>query len=222
MASAASSSWLSQTERRLQGWRKKDIEGSGFARWREASKIISDRADDGPSLERSQIVLNEVRKDLGSTKLQFDPHRCTFVVEGRPVQVHVSYRLLQGSGGTLLASRSPSPALLGSLSRRSPLLELKGDIGDPFLEQQPLAFPRAHSVLGCSGFGAHPRGRDLDGAAPIYGRAVRPCPGRGVFRSRGEADTALPARRVRLQLVEGLVLSALETFTTKPSHNFAC
>ena len=49
---------------------------------------------------------------------------------------------------------------------------------------------------------------------------MRPCPGRGVFRSRGEADTALPARRVRLQLVEGLVLSALETFTTKPSHNF--
>ena len=71
MASAASSSWLSQTERRLHGGRKKDIEGSGFARWREASKIISDHADVGPSLERSQIVLNSVRKDLGSKKLQF-------------------------------------------------------------------------------------------------------------------------------------------------------
>ena len=117
MASSASS-WVAETERRLQGWRNKDIDGSGMARWREAAKIIKDYTDLAPSLERSQMMLNEVRKDLGSKKLQFDPHRFTFVVEGRPVQVHIAYRLLQGSGETLVGSRSPSPALLGSFSRR--------------------------------------------------------------------------------------------------------
>ena len=141
MASAASSSWLSMTERRLQDLRHKDIEGSGLARWHEASKVISDFAGDGPSLERSQYVLNELRKDFGSKKLQFDPHRFTFVVEGRPVQVHVSYRLLQGSGGTLVGSRSPSSALLGSFSRRSAFLELKTDIGDNSSNISPWPFP---------------------------------------------------------------------------------
>ena len=71
MASPASSAWLSQTDRRLHGWGQNDIEGSGFARWREASKIISDHADVGPKLDRSQIVLNSVRKDFGSKKLHF-------------------------------------------------------------------------------------------------------------------------------------------------------
>ena len=88
------------------------------------------------------MILNEVRKDFGSVKLQFDPHRFTFVVEGRPVQVHVAYRLLQGSGGTLVGSRSPSPALLGSLSRRSGLLELKGDIGDLCSSRESDQMPR--------------------------------------------------------------------------------
>ena len=113
MAAASSSDWLSKTERRLQVLRDKDIEGTGLDRWHEASKIISDFPDVGPSLERSQIMLNKIRKDLGSKKLQFDPHRFTFVVEGRPVQVDVLYRLLQGSGGTIERSRSPSPALTG-------------------------------------------------------------------------------------------------------------
>ena len=74
MASSASS-WVAETERRLQGWRNKDIDDSGMARWREAAQIIEDYTDLAPSLKRSQIMLNEVRKDLGSKKLQFDPHR---------------------------------------------------------------------------------------------------------------------------------------------------
>ena len=112
MAGAGSSSqpsWLSQTEQRLQAVRNKDIEGSGLYRWFQAAKILDHQHDLGSTLERSQVVINEIRKDLASKKLQFDPHRYTFMVEGRPVQVHVSYRLLQGSGKTLLGSRSLSP-----------------------------------------------------------------------------------------------------------------
>ena len=132
MASSASSSWLSQTERRLQDLRNKDIEGSGIARWKEASKILSKYDNMEPGPERSQLVLNEIRKDIASKKLQFDPHRFTFLVEGRPIQVHVSYRLLQGSGGTLVGSRSPSPALLGFLCRRSAISDLNTSIGHFF------------------------------------------------------------------------------------------
>ena len=107
---AGSSSWLGQTEQRLQAQRDKDVEGSGLHRWYQAAKILQDYHQDlGSSLERSQVVIDEIRKDLASKKLQFDPHRFTFVVEGRPVQVHVSYGLLQGSGKTLLGSRSLSP-----------------------------------------------------------------------------------------------------------------
>ena len=81
---------MAETERRIQDWRNEDIEGSGLARWREAEKILKDYTDLGPSRERSQMILNEIRKDLGTKKLFFDPHRFTFVVEGRPVQVHIA------------------------------------------------------------------------------------------------------------------------------------
>ena len=97
----------------MQDVRDPDIDGNGLDRWRKAAEILKDFDDVPPSVERSQFILNKIRKDLGSKKLHFDPHRFTFVVEGRPVQVDVLYRLLQGSGGTIERSRSPSPALTG-------------------------------------------------------------------------------------------------------------
>ena len=112
-----------------------------MARWREAANMIKDYKNLAPSLERSQIMLDNIREDFGSKKLQFGPRRFAFVVEGRPVQVHVAYRLLQGSGGTLLGSRSPSPALVRPFSRRSALLGLKGDIGDLSWNISPWPFP---------------------------------------------------------------------------------
>ena len=115
MASSASS-WMAETERRLQDCRNPDIDVSGIGRWRQAAEAIRVLPK---GLTRSQVALTSIRKDLGSKKLQFDPQRWTFVVEGRPVQVHDAYRLLQGSGGTLVGSRSPSPALLGPFSRLS-------------------------------------------------------------------------------------------------------
>ena len=95
---------MAETERRIQGERNPEIEVQGMERWREAAEAIKVLP---PGLTRSQVALTSIRKDLGSKKLQFDPHRRTFVVEGRPVQVHDAYRLLQGSGETLVGSQTP-------------------------------------------------------------------------------------------------------------------
>ena len=218
---SSSSDWRSETERRLQDVRDPDIDGNGLDRWRKAAEILKDFDDVPPSVERSQFILNKIRKDLGSKKLIFDPHRFTFVVEGRPVQVDVLYRLLQGSGGTIERSRSPSPALTGFFFLVVAVLFLKSRdlLGTFFWNINPLATSGAYSSHGCSGFGAHPRGRHLDGAAALHGRAMRPGPGHRVLRSRGEARSALPHRRVCLQLVEGTFLNALQTFTTIPPQN---
>ena len=140
MASSASPSWMEATSRRFERRRNKDIEGVGLQRWRAAANMMKEYSDVTHDLERSQIMLNDLRKDFATKKLQFDPHRYTFMVEGRPVQVHVPYRLLQGSGGTLLGSRSLSPALVREplaanafLGSRSPSPALVREIFGTFL-----------------------------------------------------------------------------------------
>ena len=131
---SGSDDWMAATERRINDWRNEDIEGSGLARWSEAEKILKDYVDLGPSRERSQMMLNEIRKDLGSKRLFFEPHRTTFVVEGRPVQVHIVYRLLQGSSETLVESGSPSEWIVRVFqSSRGPLLALLREILRTFL-----------------------------------------------------------------------------------------
>ena len=137
-----------------------------------------------------------------------DPSRFTF---------HIDYFWDQGKhfwdGG---AFRSPRPNVFQSTKCSC---WAQGMCWAPFLEHDSLAFPRAHSLLGCPGFGADPRGRDLDGADALHGCPLRPCAGPGVLWTRGEAGPALQARRVRLQLVEGTVWSALETLTTIAPQN---
>ena len=71
------------------------------------------------------------RLDSFSIVLFSDSHACFQTHRGQP-QIHVSYRLLPGTWGTLLGSRSPSPALLGFLCRRSAISDLNTSIGHFF------------------------------------------------------------------------------------------
>ena len=84
---------MAETATRLQRWRTNQFEGLGTQRWRDAAQFVKDKYIIPPGLKRSQMVLQRLRKDLGLKTLQFDPQRWTFVVEGRPVQVHLASRL---------------------------------------------------------------------------------------------------------------------------------
>ena len=95
MASSSSNHWLARAYERLAREPEEDEDEPawGQKRWAViAKKLRESDSHDPPSAERSQKALQEVRTDYSMRKLAFEPQRTTFIVEGRPVQVHVLFK----------------------------------------------------------------------------------------------------------------------------------